>query len=115
MKQEECKEKIVENEATDVAVCSTKEVPVVDAVEDGGNGVHVTEGESGEMTMEQVEELVAAAEHRGYLRGRNESIEELMRKPGMLERGDTGRKDAAGVQCDAPEILSRRRVSIWER
>lgn len=67
------------------------------------------------LTPERVADMVAEAEQRGYLRGRNESIEVLMRKPGMFERVADGRVDEAGGEQDVPEFLGHRRVSIWER
>lgn len=50
-----------------------------------------------------IEALVAEAERRGYLRGRNERIEELMAEPGVWEQPES-----------QPEILSRPRHSIWD-
>lgn len=50
-----------------------------------------------------VEALVAEAERRGYLRGRNERIEALMAEPGVWEERNTG-----------PSILNRPRRSIWD-
>ena len=56
--------------------------------------------------------LIAEAEQRGYLRGRNESIEALMQRPGMMEHRDTGRpQDPSDTE---PMILGNRRPSIWE-
>lgn len=56
--------------------------------------------------------LIAEAEERGYLRGRNENIAQLMERPGVFERlGCEVREEAptGGV-----EILSRERRSIWD-
>lgn len=50
-----------------------------------------------------VEALVAEAERRGYLRGRNERIEALMAEPGVWEERESG-----------PTILNRPRRSIWD-
>lgn len=50
-----------------------------------------------------IETLVAEAERRGYIRGRNERIEELMAEPGVWEQPES-----------QPEILSRHRRSIWD-
>lgn len=61
------------------------------------------------------ETLIAEAELRGYLRGRNEAIERLMREPSTLERPTD---PAPGVPSDpdsSPMILSNPRVSIWDR
>ncbi len=92
--------------------------PDTEAGAEEGDGVASTdaggEREDG-LTQERVAEMMAEAEQRGYLRGRNESIEELMRKPGMFERVADGRLAEADSEADVPEILSRRRVSIWDR
>lgn len=50
-----------------------------------------------------VEALVAEAERRGYLRGRNERIEALMAEPGVWEERESG-----------PTILNRPHRSIWD-
>ncbi len=65
------------------------------------------------------------AENRGYLRGRNERIEELMREPAMFERTDapaskaakkTSQTDWADWQADAqPLILNTPHISIWDK
>lgn len=52
---------------------------------------------------QDIETLVAAAERRGYLRGRNERIEALMAEPGVWEEHTSG-----------PAILNRPRRSIWD-
>ena len=113
---------VVTEEATDVKVNSVApdaEAVVADADADANadvDGATIEAGdEAGEvLTSERVAEMVEEAEQRGYLRGRNESIEELMRRPGMFERVPDVRVDDVD-QGNAPEILSRRRVSIWER
>ncbi len=51
----------------------------------------------------RVAALVAEAEHRGYLRGRNERIEQLMAQPGVWE-----------TPKQQPPILSRMRRSVWD-
>ena len=51
---------------------------------------------------------VAEAEMRGYMRGRNESIENLMKAPeGVAEKMEEAASEPV-------EILSRSRVSIWD-
>ena len=60
------------------------------------------------------EAAIAEAEQRGYLRGRNERIEELMQRPGIMERPGTteiNRADTKGEQG----FLSHLKVSIWDR
>lgn len=52
------------------------------------------------VSAEELEAAVAEAERRGYLRGRNERIEELMAP--------------ADGEEERVEILQHRRVSIWD-
>lgn len=65
---------------------------------------------------------LAEAEMKGYLRGRNERIEELMREPAMYERqtapaatpdGEPSEESSRGSRSE-PMILNNRRVSIWD-
>lgn len=58
------------------------------------------------------EKALAEAEQRGYLRGRNEHIEELMRAPAPLSRRQAPTAAAADSE---PMILSTPRVSIWDK
>lgn len=58
------------------------------------------------------EKALAEAEQRGYLRGRNERIEELMRAPAPLSRRQAPTAAAADSE---PMILSTPRVSIWDK
>lgn len=64
--------------------------------------------------VSEIEALVAQAEERGYLRGRNESIERLMHQPGILER-EPWRRETSGQTDSEPMILNNLRVSIWDR
>lgn len=70
----------------------------------------VEQNDRGELT-DEVKALLAAAEQRGYLRGRNERIEELMSEPAMWQRDATD----SGV-ADESEVLflNNRRRSIWD-
>lgn len=71
---------------------------------------------------ETVDAMIADAENRGYLRGRNERISELMRQPAVYERQSA--PTAAESGCMAPDgdwtgesrpmILNNPRVSIWD-
>lgn len=61
-----------------------------------------------------IEALIAQAEQRGYLRGRNESIEELMRRPAMMETIAPAPPSAAEPD-EEPMILRHRRISIWDK
>lgn len=67
-------------------------------------------------SVEEWESMVAEAERRGYLRGRNESIGELMKRPGMFERMPDVR-EARMDDREVPgfDLLARERVSIWDK
>lgn len=58
--------------------------------------------------------LIAEAELRGYLRGRNEAIERLMREPSTLERPAEPATNSAEPES-APMILNTPHISIWDR
>lgn len=69
-----------------------------------------------------LEARLAEAETRGYLRGRNERIEQLMREPAIFERQrghpSIPSSQASGEEWQAdsqPMILNNPRVSIWDR
>jgi hypothetical protein len=68
------------------------------------------------VTQEQLERLVAEAEERGYLRGRNESIAELMKRPGMFERADADSMSDSADSAGSSEvmILNNLRPSVWD-
>lgn len=79
-----------------------------------GAGEPAAANDSGMVKLSEIEALVAEAEERGYLRGRNESIERLMRRPGILEQEPWQRE--AYIQPETePMILNNPRVSIWDR
>lgn len=65
------------------------------------------------------EARIAEAETRGYFRGRNERITELMREPAIFERqaAPAGRpsKDEDWQGDSQPMILNNPRVSIWDK
>lgn len=79
-----------------------------------GAGEPAPANDSGMVKLSEIEALVAEAEERGYLRGRNESIERLMRRPGILEQ-EPWQRDACGQSETEPMILNNPRVSIWDR
>ena len=121
------KEEIISAKTTDVESSATAEVsPVCSEAEEeredhaetredetqAGNDGAVSGTDAGENEEARVEALIAEAEQRGYIRGRNENIRELMREPGMLERGGSRGTDE-GYAADV-EILQRERISIWD-
>ncbi len=63
-----------------------------------------------EETLPDVEALIAEAEQRGYVRGRNEKIELEMQRPSMWN-GDVPEEGGA----PQPPILNNMRQSVWER
>lgn len=67
---------------------------------------------NGREEEQEVAAMVAEAEQRGYLRGRNERIEQLMSEPGMLEREERGA--SLGMDNEEVKILQRERISIWD-
>ena len=71
-----------------------------------------TAGETAPETPTVDEKALAEAEQRGYLRGRNKRIEELMRAPAPLSRRQAPTAAAADSE---PMILSTPRVSIWDK
>lgn len=102
--------------------CEAVEMPS-DAVD--GNGAEPVEteriedrdcpvGQNGntEAGIPDVDRLVAEAEERGYLRGRNERIEELMKRPGVFE---PSAEERSGGDRQKPEvmILNNMRHSVW--
>lgn len=79
-----------------------------------GAGEPAAANDSGMVKLSEIEALVAEAEERGYLRGRNESIERLMRRPGILEQEPWQRETYVRPETE-PMILNNPRVSIWDR
>ncbi len=71
---------------------------------------------AGEETAVDIDALVAEAEQRGYLRGRNERISEELDAPALY--GIPGRDDAAKSQEEDPNnpcgFLSYIRPSVWD-
>lgn len=79
-----------------------------------GAGEPAAGNDAGMVKLSEVEALVAEAEERGYMRGRNESIERLMRRPGILEQEPWQRETYVQPETE-PMILNNPRVSIWDR
>lgn len=119
-------------ESTEVAENAVENTPAV-APEDGaGEDLDGSSGEenvevadvstneavvekSATKSAEEWEAMVAEAERRGYLRGRNESIGELMKRPGMFERMPDVREVSEERENRGFDLLSRERVSIWDK
>lgn len=62
-------------------------------------------------TTEEIEQMMAEAEQRGYLRGRNEQIEQLMEAPTGYETETPGE---GGHLQGEPMILGNLKPSIWD-
>lgn len=98
-------------EIGETAAATERETAACDTVGTGDDGNQpepqdvASGGQSGDEpgNGQDIETLVAAAERRGYLRGRNERIEALMAEPGVWEEHTSG-----------PAILNRPRRSIWD-
>ncbi len=98
-------------EIEETAAATERETAACDTVGTGDDGNQpepqdvASGGQSGDEpgNGQNIEALVAAAERRGYLRGRNERIEALMAEPGVWEEHTSG-----------PAILNRPRRSIWD-
>lgn len=64
----------------------------------------------------ELQARLAEAENRGYLRGRNERIEQLMREPSVFQRQPPAGQPAVDWQADSsPMILNNPRISIWDK
>lgn len=61
-----------------------------------------------------IEALLAEAEQRGYLRGRNEAIEASMHTPALLENSRLTRARALEAPDPASLFLSRIRPGVWD-
>lgn len=96
-----------ENEASAVAVEPDAEA--------GGDASQENDGEidnDNNSTTPDLAKLIEEAENRGYLRGRNAKIEELMAEPGMY--CPLGVEERAGAGLPQAEILSNMRRSVWD-
>ncbi len=63
-------------------------------------------------TPPDLEAMLAEAEHRGYLRGRNEQITLAMQAPALWNEGPAMQPDTDTEP--QPTILANMRPSIWE-
>ncbi len=72
-----------------------------------------SEGSESSESTRSLTKLLAEAEQRGYLRGRNEAAEEMMNRPTMwqpLEAQSAGHRIAAA----ADSFLSGLRPGVWD-
>lgn len=60
----------------------------------------------------ELQRLLAEAEQRGYMRGRNEAIEHLMQAPALFESATTPAADSTSNPADG--FLSGLRPGVWD-
>lgn len=73
-------------------------------------------------TAPSTETLIAEAEQRGYLRGRNEALAESLNRPAMMAEPGVGATEAAAPASESQPLtddlssafLSRIRPSVWD-
>ncbi len=90
--------------------------PEPDAAEEAAAPAEAPECNESTETSEapDIEALLAEAEQRGYLRGRNEAIEASMHTPALLENSRLTRARALEVPDPASLFLSRIRPGVWD-
>lgn len=66
--------------------------------------------ENTETTAPDLEQLLAEAEERGYRRGLNEKITDIMKSPGEFENNISAESNRSAP----PEVLANNRPSIWD-
>lgn len=60
------------------------------------------------------ESLILEAENRGYLRGRNESAAEIMKRPGMYQQPHSPDSSPANSSHESKFMLQPPRRSVWD-
>ena len=90
--------------------------PEPEATEEAPAPAEAPESHESKETPEapDIEALLAEAEQRGYLRGRNEAIEASMHTPALLENGRLTRARALEAPDPASLFLSRIRPGVWD-
>ena len=90
--------------------------PEPEATEEAPAPAEVPESHESTETPEapDIEALLAEAEQRGYLRGRNEAIEASMHTPALLENSRLTRARALEAPDPASLFLSRIRPGVWD-
>lgn len=97
---------ITANEPAETAADEAAEETVADAASE--QTAEVTDA-AASVPVDEVERLVAEAEQRGYLRGRNETIEtEVMPAPAPSAADDS----TVGESC--PSFLAHLRPGFWD-
>ena len=90
--------------------------PEPEATEEAPAPAEAPESHESKETPEapDIEALLAEAEQRGYLRGRNEAIEASMHTPALLENSRLTRARALEDPDPASLFLSRIRPGVWD-
>lgn len=90
--------------------------PEADAAEEAAAPAESPESNDSSETPEatDIEALLAEAEQRGYLRGRNEAIEASMHTPALLENSRLTRARELEAPDPASLFLSRIRPGVWD-
>ncbi len=90
--------------------------PEPEATEEAPAPAEAPESHESKETPEapDIEALLAEAEQRGYLRGRNEAIEASMHTPALLENSRLTRARALEAPDPASLFLSRIRPGVWD-
>lgn len=102
----------VENETHATDPADAADVQTTDAPDDNAAGPVADS-----VSQDDLRLLIAEAEQRGYLRGRNEQIEELLMKPdddlyGLPDGFDSDLDNLADDSC--PGFLSHIRSDFWD-
>lgn len=100
----------IETHEPDIESPSTAEIAIEDETIPEINS---PEPEESSTPQPDIATLIAEAEERGYLRGRNEKIEIEMRSPALWE---TIREPAHKAESEKPQplILNHLRHSVWD-
>ena len=90
--------------------------PEPEATEEAPAPAEAPESHESKETPEapDIEALLAEAEQRGYLRGRNEALEASMHTPALLENSRLTRARALEAPDPASLFLSRIRPGVWD-
>ena len=90
--------------------------PEPEATEEAPAPAEAPESHESKETPEapDIEALLAEAEQRGYLRGRNEAIEASMHTPALLENSRLTRARALEAPDPASLFLSLIRPGVWD-
>lgn len=103
-------------EETDAEETQPETTPEPEATEEAPAPAEAPESHESTETPEatDIEALLAEAEQRGYLRGRNEAIEASMHTPALLENSRLTRARALEAPDPASLFLSRIRPGVWD-